>query len=153
MGAQCKRTGQVLKPQLHRKGYPVVRISYKNKKSSAKIHRMVALAFIPNPMDLPQVNHKDGNKLNNHVDNLEWIDNLSNMRHAVANGLARRVNHAGRPQKAVIAINAVGNISRYNSIADAEENTNTLRSNIVAVCKGRRNKANGYVWKYEKEVI
>lgn len=142
-----------MKPQLHRKGYPVVRLSYKNKKLSAKIHRMVAIAFIPNQMNLPQVNHLDGNKLNNHVSNLEWTDNLSNMRHAIANGLTRHVDYAGRPTKAVIAIDGNGNVRRYDSIADAEEKTKTSRSNIVAVCKGRREKANGYIWKYEKEVI
>ena len=146
-------TGCVLKLQLNRKGYPVVRISYKNRKSSAKIHRMVAIAFIPNQMNLPQVNHKDGNKLNNHIDNLEWTDNLSNMRHAVANGLTRHVDYAGRPQRAVVAIDMYGNVSRYDSIAEAEEKTKTSRSNIVAVCKGRREKANGCIWKYEKEVI
>lgn len=52
-----------------------------------RVHRLVAMAFIPNPDNLPEVNHKDGNKLNNCVTNLEWCDGLYNMRHAWATGL------------------------------------------------------------------
>lgn len=51
------------------------------------VHRLVAMKFIPNPNNLPEVNHKDGNKLNNNASNLEWISRLDNMRHAWASGL------------------------------------------------------------------
>lgn len=57
------------------------------KKHSKRIHRLVAIAFIPNPKNLPQVNHKDGNKLNNNLENLEWTDNKSNTQHGYDNGL------------------------------------------------------------------
>lgn len=59
----------------------------KGKAKSLKIHRLVAEAFIPNPKNLPQVNHKDGNKLNNHVSNLEWCTNQDNHLHAHRIGL------------------------------------------------------------------
>lgn len=52
------------------------------------VHRLVALAFIPNPDNLPEVNHKDGNKANNSVNNLEWTTGSQNVRHSVANGLS-----------------------------------------------------------------
>jgi len=53
------------------------------------VHRMVAITFIPNPEELPQVNHKDGNKLNNEVNNLEWVSCGDNQRHAYNTGLKR----------------------------------------------------------------
>ena len=53
----------------------------------ADVHRLVAEKFIPNPLGLPQVNHKDGNKLNNHADNLEWVSAKDNMKHASSMGL------------------------------------------------------------------
>ena len=73
------------------KGYLQVGLSNKGDKTF-RVHRLVALTFIPNPYNLPQVNHKDGNKKNNCVDNLEWISNYDNMQHAVKLGLTKRKN-------------------------------------------------------------
>jgi len=67
-------------------GYERVRITYKRKKVSFRIHRLVAEAFIPNPLNLPIVNHKDGNRRNNNHENLEWINEKDNILH----GLNRR---------------------------------------------------------------
>lgn len=74
---------RVLKPYLDDLGY--LRVSFK--KGYRRVHRLVAEAFVPNPTGLPQVNHKDGNKQNNNVENLEWVDNKTNQIHALANGL------------------------------------------------------------------
>ena len=79
---------RILKPNLIGKGYPAVHISYFNKKQKCQIiHKLVAMAFIPNPDNKPQVNHKDGNKLNNHIDNLEWTTIKENIQHAYDTGL------------------------------------------------------------------
>ena len=78
-----KTNGHILKPQPNAKGYLRVSIC----KKLVFVHRLVAEKYIPNPDNLPQVNHKDGNKLNNNVDNLEWVDNQVNRTHAVLTGL------------------------------------------------------------------
>lgn len=78
-----KNTNRVLKPQLNGKGYYRVCIGGQLK----FVHRLVAQKYVPNPNNKPQVNHKDGNKLNNCVDNLEWVDNKENRKHAIENGL------------------------------------------------------------------
>lgn len=79
---------RILKPGLIGNGYPSVDLRYLNKKRKIqKIHRLVALAFISNPEKKGDVNHKDGNKCNNHVENLEWMTRKENIQHAWDNGL------------------------------------------------------------------
>lgn len=69
------------------KKYWRVKIYYKDKNVTESVHRLVATAFIKNPLNLPQVNHIDGNRNNNSVENLEWVTNLENMRHSLKIGL------------------------------------------------------------------
>ena len=66
------RNNKILKPKLNKYGYLSVNLKYKGSRVTKSIHRLVGEAFIPNPNDLPQVNHKDEDKTNNCVDNLEW---------------------------------------------------------------------------------
>jgi hypothetical protein len=77
-----------IKPR-KRDGYIDVRIRQDtfSCKKSVKVHRLVAMAFIPNPKNKPFVNHKDGNPANNNVSNLEWVDHAQNIRHAVRTGI------------------------------------------------------------------
>lgn len=78
---------QLIKSNLDRRGYPRLYFTVNNKKFMIRVHRAVALAFIPNIKNLPQINHKDGIKTNNFVENLEWCDNLYNRRHGEKLGL------------------------------------------------------------------
>lgn len=82
-------TNKYIKARLNKKlGYMYIDLYPEpQKKKTYRLHRLVAETFIPNPNNLPQVNHKDGNKLNNNVDNLEWCDNGYNQRHAYRLGL------------------------------------------------------------------
>jgi hypothetical protein len=70
-------------------GYLRVNLSNNRKKLTIGVSRLVAIAFIPNPENKPEVNHKDGNKLNNHISNLEWVTHLENMRHCWNTGLQK----------------------------------------------------------------
>lgn len=85
-GTQLKK-GKVLSPAADRFGYLKCALSRNNKLHTFTVHRLVAITFIPNPKRLKEVNHKDGNKANNHVSNLEWCNRLGNMTHAKDNGL------------------------------------------------------------------
>lgn len=81
------KPAKYLKPTKGKIGYLVIGLS-KNKKCKLHyIHRLIAEAFIPNPQKKPQINHKDGNKLNNKLENLEWVTCKENINHAISTGL------------------------------------------------------------------
>ena len=133
--------GHKLKAEVTRKGY--LRVSLSNEVVQHRrflVHRLVAQTFIPNPYNLPQVNHKDENKRNNRVDNLEWCTVLDNL------------NHSGVIDKATIAkerkIKCVTNGKVYNSLKEAANEFGVHHSNLVACCNGRRKTCGGMVWQY-----
>ena len=80
----AKKRGKTMKSYVVRNGYVSTRLSKNGEVKNCLVHRLVAMAFIPNPNNLPQVNHKDENKQNNHVDNLEWCDRLYNNNYGTA---------------------------------------------------------------------
>ncbi len=86
-GEVMGRTGKILKPAISKKGYLRLPFYTSDRVQTFSIHRLVALAFIPNPNNLPQVNHIDCNKQNNHVSNLEWCTDEENRIHKLANNL------------------------------------------------------------------
>jgi len=77
-----------LKYRLCEKGYPRVALKIDGKNKHIRIHRIVASAFLPNPENKTQVNHKDGNKENNHYSNLEWVTARENILHSIENRMA-----------------------------------------------------------------
>lgn len=88
-GRILNNKGKFLVGYLSNTGYQRMLLCKEGVKIKRTVHRIVAMTFLPNPENLPQVNHIDGNKLNNYASNLEWCDSFRNMRHAHENGLMR----------------------------------------------------------------
>lgn len=87
-GTTCKVSPRIKMLSMNNDGYLVVSLNANSNKTNVLcVHRIVAAAFVPNPDNLPQVNHIDGNKLNNAASNLEWCDSIYNTKHAIANHL------------------------------------------------------------------
>lgn len=95
-GTQCMSKEKFLKTNPSKMGYPVVMLSLNCDIKLHKLHRLIAIAFIPNIENKPFINHKDGNKLNNSLDNLEWCTAKENIQHAFDTGL--RVSSKGENQ-------------------------------------------------------
>lgn len=133
---------KILKPQKTKKGYLRVGLYYNNKYCMKAIHRLVALAFIPNPTNQPQVNHVDGNKENNAVKNLEWCSNKYNQIHSIKIGL-RRFNKVSQYDKNGVFL------KQWEKAIDASQELKIDLSHIGQACRGERKTAGGYIWKYE----
>ncbi len=139
-----------LKPVLDRgTGYLLVTcVNRKTKKrKNCFIHRLLAEAFIPNPDNKPQVNHKDGVKTNNALNNLEWVTAQENTRHAIALGLSDPT----QTSKAVIQKTLSGEkIAVYSSIREASKITGIQAQNICKVLKKKRKTAGNFIWEYKE---
>lgn len=148
-----QKVPRILKPSKDRKGYLGYHIGGKRKKA----HRLVADAYIPNVFDKPQVNHIDGNKSNNRVDNLEWCTNSENQIHSNKMGL-RKIKKGSEVYnaRAVKQFDIYGNlINVWGSGADVERILKINQSSVSSCCLGKYGykTAGGYVWKYESEVV
>ena len=124
-------TNKPLKPSLKGGYLSVSLVNYTNR-ISFKIHRLVALTFIENPENKSDVNHKDKNKLNNNVLNLEWMTRKENNIHRCLG-----INISNNKNKAI-----------YKSTADAGRKLNIKNQNIFAVIHNKRKSAGGFIWKY-----
>lgn len=144
----------ILKAQPDKKGYLRVRVTIEREKKTYKIHREVAKAFVPNPHNFPQVNHKDGDKSNNNCSNLEWVTNKENAHHAIANGLWHNVYASTRKEnesrkKPIIGYFAAENgvcSKCFGSVAEAERFLDSRH--ISDVLKGKRNHVKGWKFRY-----
>lgn len=145
-----EKTKKFLKPSKNTKGYFCIDLRNNNCfYKYPKVHRLVALAFIPNPNNLPQINHIDGNKENNHVNNLEWCDNLYNTMEAIRLGLKSKNEYHGKVSQ--YSLNGEY-IATYNTPKDAAKSIGEKASgsNINRCVHKKRKSAYGYIWKKSK---
>ena len=148
--------GKVLKQGTNHKGYQIVYLSKDGKQKTITVHRLVALTFIENPLNLPQVNHIDGDKTNNNVSNLEWCDNSYNQIHAHKTGLFPKYEDTvgwGRParQVAMLDFDTKEVLRTFETLASVKRETGINQFNVRSVCLGLRNHAGGYDWKFINE--
>lgn len=139
-------TGYILKPAIQQ-GYAHVTLYIDKKGKRMKIHRLVAMAFIPNPDNKPYVNHIDGVRNNNNVDNLEWVTASENTQHAVDTGLFLPTR-----EKSVTQFSLSGEkIAVYPSTMEAGRATNSSPEKIVLCCQRKRKTHNNFQWRYTNE--
>lgn len=133
--------GKILKQRRDNNGYMDVAFNVNGKVVNRYVHRLVAQTFIPNPDNLPQVNHKDCNRTNNHLNNLEWCTNQYNIDYREKYGTPVK-EAQGYP---VYTINIeTQEVSKFHSQSEASRALGVFHSNINKVVKGQRKQAGGY---------
>ncbi len=156
------REGRILSLNNKNGTYLSVILTAKNKEPrSTRMHRLVSEAFISNPDSLPEVNHKDCNRQNNHVDNLEWVTHEDNMQHALANhkgmfdGMITYNKHV-RPKPIAMVDKRTGAILKvFDTGSEAAKATGVCGRNILQVANKTeykpgltRKQAGGYIWRF-----
>ena len=138
-----KKNNNIIKQYINNKGYYTVTLYRNHKSSRYNVHTLIAKTFIKNNDNLPLINHMDGNKLNNNINNLEWCTSRHNIEHAYNNGLKKgcwkRVYQYDKSGK-LIAI--------YDSQTLASMITKIKRSDISRSCNSDNSTAGGYFWRW-----
>jgi hypothetical protein len=141
------------------RGYKYVGLSKDGRLKRMQVHRLVAIAFIPNPDNFPIVNHKDESHDNNHADNLEWCTSKYNLNYGTVRNRLSEI--AKTSQKHIAQFNSIKKDrsravlcvetgTRYDSLSEAKRETGIPHQSISSVCQGKRAKAGGYTWIYTK---
>ncbi len=148
-----RRTGLVreLKIMHDSNGYPRVELRKDGYRKTLSLHRLVAIAFIPNPDNKPQVNHKDGNPKNCHVENLEWVTASENLIHSYRelNRVKIWLGKVSPNNKPIYSIDQNGRREDYISLMEASRVLKCCHKSIWDVLKGRQKKYRNMIWRYQ----
>ena len=146
-GKVINKHGKILKLNISKRNYYYkVRLFKNNKCYTKTIHRLVAINFIKNKYNKYCVNHINGNKLNNNVNNLEWVTNSENSKH-----LYQVLNYKSHLIKNVLQYDLNNNLIKiWEGFREVERNLNIKQSSISKCCKGIYKTAGGFIWRFEK---
>lgn len=150
-GGLFHRKERILKYSKSRLGYLLVYLYAENgKKKTIPVHQIVAKAFIPNPENKPEVDHKDGNKTNNVADNLRWVTHKENCANPMtAKKQTVYIEERAKHKKTIAAYTQDGElVGIWPTITKAAQDTNTCRHSISYAANGKYKTANNLIWKY-----
>ena len=131
------RNRRILKQSVNNGGYPMVSISVDGKHEMKTVHRLMAITFLDNPEKLRDVNHIDGNKKNNTIENLEWVKHGDNIKHSY---------HTLNQRRNDVTVRCVETGKIYRSIKSASENIGVSAGAIQHALDGISRRAGGYQW-------
>lgn len=162
-----RHTGKerIIKPY-YRKNYHIIRLYKEGKMKRFLVHRLVAMAFIPNPNNYPCVNHKDENPSNNYIENLEWCTYQYNLNYGTRNERASKTKkdkkqtkeqiekRAKAHQKSIVQLDKNNNfIIEWQSATQASNELNIDSSSITKCCKNKLKTCGGYIWRYANDNV
>lgn len=139
---------KILKQSFLNSGYARIILCKEGKIKAFSVHRLVAIAFIPNPDNYRYVNHKDENKLNNCVENLEWCSAIQNLKHSNVIETMLNASHKAN-EKTVLMFHKGKFIAEYESITKAAEAINTFQQHVTNCLYGKQKTTRGYSFKFK----
>ena len=146
------KKGRIIKPAPNRKGYYTVSVNGDNYKGcrTKTVHRLVCMAFLKNVHNLPAINHKDEDRSNNHVENLEWCTNHYNDNYGTRNEKVRKaLLDSNKTGKKVGMFDKSGNlICKFRRISEAARLTGCSDDYISCRCRGKVKNQGDFIWKY-----
>jgi len=144
---------KIIKSFINKQGYFCIILTRNQAHIDKRVNRVVAMAFIPNPSNLPQVNHKDENKLNNMVSNLEWVTCKQNANYGNRNKtLSKKMRNNAITSMPVIQYSkSFIKINEFPSINEAGRKTNTRIGSISRCCNYKIKTANSFIWKFKNK--
>ena len=142
--------GKLMKAKIRKDGYLEVTLRKNNHEKHYLIHRLVAMTFIDNMNNYKEINHKDENKTNNNVNNLEWCNRSYNINYGTGNEKRRKTLLNNKRSKKVCQYDLDGNlINIYVSLRELERQTDYSISYISSCCNNKQKTYKKYIWKYE----